>query len=386
MAKIMKDSAAQFDAKTSVLIDYCEVATFTGRRGKVVNRVERGFRGQGNKHIVFYLALGPESLGSSVEQLAEECVLVSKKLAGHYAGGEGHGGGFCDIFRDSFCDYTCVFILDASGARANSQARFSSASLGREGELKREPSAIRLVFAKNGYRIQRCGSGTLAAAKVLESKRSLPLSVASDAGAMMLAAPEKKSGAFAYIAPILKPVVVNTVKAVATTNSLTTKRLCSARLWQQVVNRTITAVQTIGGDRDYCLLVLSDEKALRQVTVQHQKLCALSARALIVTAPSNNMTYDYVIRYFAPQYGVQEDAATGSANAQAASYWQRRLRRSRVRGRQWSSNGGDFIVKRQGIHQKVMGQTTLLPQRLDASILQNLFSKSSLLSISSGEV
>ena len=46
-----------------------------------------------------------------------------------------------------------------------------------------------------------------------------------------------------------------------------------------------------------------------------------------------------VFRYFAPQYGSPEDAATGSAAVQLAAFWSPRLARERFTAVQLSPEG-----------------------------------------------
>lgn len=65
--------------------------------------------------------------------------------------------------------------------------------------------------------------------------------------------------------------------------------------------------------------------------------------ALIVTAlGGTSVNEDYVMRYFAPQFGNSEDMATGSANAYLMKYWQLKLNKKRLSGRQLSKAGALF--------------------------------------------
>ena len=61
---------------------------------------------------------------------------------------------------------------------------------------------------------------------------------------------------------------------------------------------------------------------------------------LIVTSQGKGC--DFVYRYFAPSFGVQEDAATGSAQAILVPYWSRKLHRSKLKSQQHSERGGYF--------------------------------------------
>jgi PhzF family phenazine biosynthesis protein len=61
----------------------------------------------------------------------------------------------------------------------------------------------------------------------------------------------------------------------------------------------------------------------------------------IVTAPGRDGT-DFVSRYFAPNHGVDEDPATGSAHCVLTPYWAKRLGKNELTARQISARGGDL--------------------------------------------
>lgn len=63
-------------------------------------------------------------------------------------------------------------------------------------------------------------------------------------------------------------------------------------------------------------------------------------RATILTARAACGESAYSLRYLAPQYGIDEDAATGSANVVLADYWARQQLRPPYVARQCSPQGG----------------------------------------------
>src|SRR5690606_33440294 len=65
-----------------------------------------------------------------------------------------------------------------------------------------------------------------------------------------------------------------------------------------------------GGDDGYRVLAWPDGTDLRQLQPPLQRIRELDGRALIITAGEAD---GVGLRYFAPQYGNDEDAATGSA-------------------------------------------------------------------------
>lgn len=71
--------------------------------------------------------------------------------------------------------------------------------------------------------------------------------------------------------------------------------------------------------------------------------------AIILTAPlyapDSQSVIGYVLRYFAPNIGIDEDLATGSAQCSLAPYWLERLPVPRLQVWQLSAGGGCFQVQ-----------------------------------------
>ena len=55
--------------------------------------------------------------------------------------------------------------------------------------------------------------------------------------------------------------------------------------------------------------------------------------AVMVTAESRDARYDFVSRYFAPQFGIDEDPVTGSAHCALGPYWAAKLRKHELSGK-----------------------------------------------------
>lgn len=85
-----------------------------------------------------------------------------------------------------------------------------------------------------------------------------------------------------------------------------------------------------------------DFAALRQLQPYH---------ATILTAPlyatDGQSLVGYVLRYFAPNIGINEDLATGSAQCSLAPYWLARTSAPRLQVQQLSAAGGYFVVEAQ---------------------------------------
>jgi PhzF family phenazine biosynthesis protein len=91
---------------------------------------------------------------------------------------------------------------------------------------------------------------------------------------------------------------------------------------------------------DTLIAVLDSPEIVRRIRPDFVRLEKLHPHAVIVTAPGNDS--DFVSRYFAPGYGVPEDAVTGSAHCSLAPYWSKRLGKSHLHARQLSLRGGEL--------------------------------------------
>ena len=61
---------------------------------------------------------------------------------------------------------------------------------------------------------------------------------------------------------------------------------------------------------------------------------------VIVTAPGGDGEVDFVSRFFAPKFGVDEDPVTGSAHCSLTPFWAARLGKTTLEARQVSRRGG----------------------------------------------
>lgn len=86
------------------------------------------------------------------------------------------------------------------------------------------------------------------------------------------------------------------------------------------------------------LLVYKDEEFIKAMKPDVAKMNDLKYLGCIVTAPSKK--YDYVTRFFAPNAGIPEDPATGSAQCTLIPYWSERLGKKKMVSFQASRRSG----------------------------------------------
>ena len=93
---------------------------------------------------------------------------------------------------------------------------------------------------------------------------------------------------------------------------------------------------------------------------------------LIVTAPGENC--DFVSRFFAPNYGIDEDDVTGSAHCSLAPLWAEKLGKETLLAHQLSDRGGEILCTVQGERVLLKGQAKLRTGRqLSGSFFTNDF-------------
>ncbi len=89
--------------------------------------------------------------------------------------------------------------------------------------------------------------------------------------------------------------------------------------------------------RDY-LAVFASEEEVRALTPDPRRLAELDRHGVIVTAPGRDV--DFVSRFFAPKFGVDEDPVTGSSHCSLTPFWAARLGKTTLDARQVSPRGG----------------------------------------------
>lgn len=94
------------------------------------------------------------------------------------------------------------------------------------------------------------------------------------------------------------------------------------------------------GDVDL-LLELESESAVRGLRPDFALLARDVPAGVIATARAESgREYDFVSRYFAAPYGIDEDPVTGAAHCALAPFWTARLGRAALLGYQASARGG----------------------------------------------
>ncbi len=94
---------------------------------------------------------------------------------------------------------------------------------------------------------------------------------------------------------------------------------------------------------DDWLIRLNNEETVRNLQPDITLLKKLERRAVIVTAAGNDC--DFVSRFFAPKYGIDEDPVTGSAHTKLVPYWADKTGKQHLHARQLSPRGGELFCE-----------------------------------------
>ena len=103
---------------------------------------------------------------------------------------------------------------------------------------------------------------------------------------------------------------------------------------------------------DY-MAVFESENEVRNITPNAYYLEQLDLRGVIATARSSKS--DFVLRFFAPKFGIPEDPVTGSAQTQLVPYWSEKLGKSTLTSKQVSARGGKLISELRGDRVHISG-------------------------------
>jgi predicted PhzF superfamily epimerase YddE/YHI9 len=106
---------------------------------------------------------------------------------------------------------------------------------------------------------------------------------------------------------------------------------------------------------DY-LVELDSEDAVRDLRPDFRVMKKIGARGVIATSRSADPDFDFVSRYFAPAFGIDEDPVTGSTHCCLAPFWSRQLGKNAFLARQISSRGGVLKLELRGNRVGIGGQ------------------------------
>jgi PhzF family phenazine biosynthesis protein len=94
--------------------------------------------------------------------------------------------------------------------------------------------------------------------------------------------------------------------------------------------------------RDY-LAIFPREQDIINIKPDFNLLKELGSAGIIISAPG--VKSDFVSRFFAPGFGIDEDPVTGSAHTTLIPYWSKRLRKDKLHAFQLSKRRGELFCE-----------------------------------------
>jgi PhzF family phenazine biosynthesis protein len=212
--------------------------------------------------------------------------------------------------------------------------------------LRRGDGRFDLRWFTPAVEVTLCGHATLASAHALWSTGR------AEAGAPI---------AFETLSGVLtaKPGVARSGEDGSITIDLPVRPVTPATLPADVLGAlgvppTAVHAATKGpGGIDY-LVECADEAAVTGARPDFGPIKAVDG-GVILTARASTHGFDFVSRYFAPAFGIDEDPVTGSAHCALAPYWAERLGRTSLTARQVSKRGGTLHVTLDGDRVRLTG-------------------------------
>jgi len=112
-------------------------------------------------------------------------------------------------------------------------------------------------------------------------------------------------------------------------------------------------IETYKGNLDY-MLVFENQKQIEEAKPVFDLIAQSGTRGVIITSKGNDA--DFVSRYFAPQFGINEDPATGSAHTTLIPYWHNKTGKTEMKAIQLSKRRGYINCKYMGERVEIAGR------------------------------
>ncbi|MBF0432545.1 MAG: PhzF family phenazine biosynthesis protein [Fibrobacteria bacterium] len=106
---------------------------------------------------------------------------------------------------------------------------------------------------------------------------------------------------------------------------------------------------------DY-IVIYKDESDIVSLNPDFNILNKIETRGICVTAPGKNS--DFVSRFFAPRYGINEDPVTGSTHCALIPYWAKKLNKNKLKAKQLSKRGGTLYCELNNDRVLISGKAT----------------------------
>ena len=108
------------------------------------------------------------------------------------------------------------------------------------------------------------------------------------------------------------------------------------------------------------LVELPSEQEVIDYEPDFETIGKLEFRGVMITAASERPEVDFVSRFFAPRFGVDEDPVTGSAHCCLTPFWSEKLGKTEMKAEQLSKRGGEVDIVLLGDLVKLRGSAVVI--------------------------
>ena len=101
----------------------------------------------------------------------------------------------------------------------------------------------------------------------------------------------------------------------------------------------------VGKNALYHIVEVESEEIVRGLKPDYGRLASVPVNGVAVTSKASTPGFDFVSRFFAPSFGIDEDPVTGSSHCGLGPFWEERLHKDELTAYQASARGGVIRVR-----------------------------------------
>ena len=109
--------------------------------------------------------------------------------------------------------------------------------------------------------------------------------------------------------------------------------------------------------QDDYILIYENEEIIKNIEPDFEALKNLDLRGVCISAKGDDS--DFVYRFFAPKYGINEDNVTGSICSQLVPFWAQVYQKNHLKAKQLSKRGGEILCKLENERVEIKGEAIL---------------------------
>jgi len=211
-------------------------------------------------------------------------------------------------------------------------------------------SGYRIRWFTPVHEVDLCGHATLAAAQVIFQhieKDKSELHFESKSGILSVSKNSAVSDAASNVTKNAQRLVMDFPSQAPS--------VCATP--QLIVDAFKTTALACLQSQDY-IVVFDSVESVQNANPDMSLLRQLNLRGVIITAQDTRAEseLDFVSRFFAPKYGIDEDPVTGSSFTQLIPYWSEKLDKNVLSAKQVSRRGGEVACEYKGERVSISGK------------------------------